>query len=207
MSHHTKLDEKLEGADNFWAWKYRISLVLQENELDSYINEEFQVPEGDEAKALHKKNLVKAKRSIADSIKDHLMPQVSSLNTPKDMFDSLTKLFEGKNINQKMTLRNQLKNVKIQNVETIQSYFTRVSRIKEQLEAVDEEVENAEIVMTTLNGIPRSWDSFIQGICARKKLVLSQVQQTMGRILWRRSSDSSSRRKYGKGRSSSHNPH
>ena len=25
--------------------------------------------------------------------------------------------------------------------------------------------------MTTLNGIPRSWDSFIQGICARKKLV------------------------------------
>ena len=87
------------------------------------------------------------------------------------MFDSLTKLFEGKNIHWKMTLRNQLKNVKIQNEETIQSYFTRVSQIKEQLEVVDEEVENAEIVMTTLNGLPRSWDSFIQGICARKKLV------------------------------------
>ena len=87
------------------------------------------------------------------------------------MFDSLTKLFEGKNINQKMTLRNQLKNVKIQNAETIQSYFTRVSQIKEQLEVVDEEVENAEIAMTTLNGLHRSWDSFIQGICARKKLV------------------------------------
>ena len=44
-------------------------------------------------------------------------------------------------------------------------------RIKEQMEAVDEEVENAEIVMTTLNGLPRSWDSFIQGIYARNKLV------------------------------------
>ena len=87
------------------------------------------------------------------------------------MFDALSKLFEGKNINQKMTLRNQLKNVKIQNEETIQSYFTRVSQIKEQLEAVDEEVENAEIVMVTLNGLPSSWDSFIQGICDRKKLV------------------------------------
>ena len=87
------------------------------------------------------------------------------------MFDALTKLFEGKNINRKMTLRNELKNVKIQNAETIQYYFTRVSQIKEQLEAVDEEVENAEIVMTTLNGLPRSWDSFIQAICARKKLV------------------------------------
>ena len=56
---------------------------------------------------------------IVDSIKDHIIPHVSSLNTPKEMFDSLTKLFEGKNINKKMTLQNQLKNVKIQNAETI----------------------------------------------------------------------------------------
>ena len=72
-----------------------------------------------------------------------------------------------------MNLRNQLKNVKIQNAETIQSYFTRVSQIKEQLEAVDEEVENVEIVITTLNGLPRSWDSFILGMCARRKCLLS----------------------------------
>ena len=94
-------------------------------------------------KALHKNNLVKAKKIIADSIKDHLIPQVSFLNTPKQMFDSLTKLFEGNNINQNRTLRKQLKNVKIQNAETIQSYLTRVSKIKEQLEVVEEEVENA----------------------------------------------------------------
>ena len=70
MSHHYKL----EGADNFRAWKYRISLVLEENELDSYISEEVLVLGGDEAKALHKKNLIKAKRIIFDSIKDHLIP-------------------------------------------------------------------------------------------------------------------------------------
>ena len=74
MFHHTKLDENIEGADNFRAWKYRISLVLEENELDSYINEEVLVPEGDEAKALHKKKLVMEKRIIVDSIKDHLIP-------------------------------------------------------------------------------------------------------------------------------------
>ena len=39
MSHHTKIDENIEGADNFRDLKYRISLVLEENELDSYINE------------------------------------------------------------------------------------------------------------------------------------------------------------------------
>ena len=81
-------------------------LVLEENELDSYIHDEVPVLEGDEAKALHKKKLVMEKRIIVDSIKDHFIPKVSSLKTPEAMFDALTKLFEGKNINQKMTLRN-----------------------------------------------------------------------------------------------------
>ena len=87
------------------------------------------------------------------------------------MFDALTKLSEGKNINQNMTLRKQLKNVKIQNEETIQSYFMRVSQIKEHIEVVEEEVENAEVVITTLNGLPGSWDSFIQGMCAHKEVI------------------------------------
>ena len=59
MSYHTKLDENIEGSDKFQAWKYRISLFLEENELDSYISGEVPFPEGDEAKALHRNNLVK----------------------------------------------------------------------------------------------------------------------------------------------------
>ena len=35
----------------------RISLVFEENELDTYISGEFPVPEGDEDKALHKNKL------------------------------------------------------------------------------------------------------------------------------------------------------
>ena len=62
MSHHTNIDENIEVFYDFWAWKYRISLVLEENELDNYISGEVPVPEEDEAKALDKKNSVKAKR-------------------------------------------------------------------------------------------------------------------------------------------------
>ena len=74
-----------------------------------------------------------------------------------------------------MNLRNQLKNVKIQNAQTIQLYFTRVSQIKEQLEAVEEEVENVEVVIRTLNGLPRSWDSFIRGMCAKEVITFSRL--------------------------------
>jgi hypothetical protein len=109
----TKLDEKLEGVDNFRAWKYRVMLILEENDLEGFIEEEVAELEGGEAKEKHRKNMAKAKRIIADSIKDHLIPHVSSLKTPKQMFYALSRLYEGKNINRKMTLRTQLKNVKI----------------------------------------------------------------------------------------------
>jgi hypothetical protein len=161
MTTSTKLDEKLEGADDFRVWKYKVMLILEENEFVSFVEQDVEEPEGDESKAKYKKDMIKAKRIIADSIKNHLIPHVSTLKTPKKMMDALSRLFEGKNINRKMTSRTQLKNVKMQNSETIQSYFTRVSQIKEQLEAIGDSVEDTEIMMTTLNGLPNSWKSFI----------------------------------------------
>jgi hypothetical protein len=43
--------------------------------------------------------MVREKRIIADSIKDHLIHHASSLSSPKRMMDTLTRLFEGSNIN------------------------------------------------------------------------------------------------------------
>ena len=126
MTSSTELNEKLEGAENFRAWKYKVMLILEENDLEKFVKEVVE-PKGDETKSKFKK--IRAKRIIADSIKDHLIPHVSSLDTSKETFEALAKLFEGKNTNQKMTLRTQLKNLKMQKSETIHSYFNRVSQI------------------------------------------------------------------------------
>ena len=74
MPSNTKLDEKLEGAENFRAWKYRMFLILEEKDLEKYVKEEVVEPEGEEDKERHKKNMIRAKRIIADSIKHHLIP-------------------------------------------------------------------------------------------------------------------------------------
>ena len=119
MTNSTNLDENIEGEENLREWKYRVILILEEHDLQGYIKDEIKEPEGDEAKEKHKKYMVKDKRIISNSIKDHLNSQVSSKNTPKEVFDALTNMFEGKNINNRMTLRNQLKGVKIQKAETM----------------------------------------------------------------------------------------
>ena len=42
MTNNTKLDEKLEDVENFRARKYRIVLILQENDLEGFIKEKLQ---------------------------------------------------------------------------------------------------------------------------------------------------------------------
>jgi hypothetical protein len=92
MSASTKLVHKLEGVENFRAWKYRIGLILEENDLARFVKEEVPEPVDAAYKAKHHKNIIRAKRIIVDSIKDHLILQVSSKKIPKEMFDALTML-------------------------------------------------------------------------------------------------------------------
>ena len=78
MTKNTKLGEILEGTENFRAWKYRIMLILQENDLDKFVKVEVKEPEEAEAKSKYKRDMI-----IAESIKDNLIPQVSSRENPK----------------------------------------------------------------------------------------------------------------------------
>ena len=119
MDPSTKIEDKLEGIENLWAWKYRIGLILRENDLDKYIKNEVPEPEEDEAKEKHQKDLIKAMRIIVVSINDHLIPQVSSKETPKKMHDALSKMYEGRDINRKMNLRAQLKSARMSKGESV----------------------------------------------------------------------------------------
>ena len=95
---------------------------------------------------------------IVDSIKDRLIPQVLSKKTPKKMYDALSRMYEGRNINRKMNMRAQLKGTKMSKGEYIQDYFTRVSHFKENLSAIGETVNEDELVMTAHNSLTRPRD-------------------------------------------------
>ena len=43
MTLSTKLEDKLEGIENFLAWNYRIGIIIRDNGLEKYIKDE--VPE------------------------------------------------------------------------------------------------------------------------------------------------------------------
>ena len=106
-----RVEDRLNGVDNFRSWKHKVLLILEENELLDHVKQVLPEPEDVEAKAKFGKNEVKAKRILTDSIKDHLIPNVSKLKSPKEMFYALTELYESQNTSWKLTLMHQLRNV------------------------------------------------------------------------------------------------
>ena len=105
-----------------------------------------------------------------DSVKDHLVPQISENKTARKMFKTLKNLFEHSSINVTLTLRNQLSNMNMIMSESIASYFMKITELQDKLRSNGDNIEEKDLVMATLNGLPPFWDSFIKTISGRTKL-------------------------------------
>ena len=68
-----------------------------------------------------------------------------------------------------------MKEVKIQNVETMQSYLTRVSQIKEQLEVVSEEYRSGD---GHLEWPPRIMGCIhVRNVCQKEVITISRLRE------------------------------
>ena len=85
-----------------------------------------------------KDNDINSMSIILDSVKDHLIPYISNLDSSKNMYDALTNLFAIRNIGQVMSLKNELRDTKMTKDDTIDSYFVRISQLRYQLQGIEE---------------------------------------------------------------------
>jgi 2-phosphoglycerate kinase len=95
---------------------------------------------------LHEVKEARAQRIILDVVKDHLIPHLVEKQTAKEMWDALKKLYEAKNENMKMTLKDKLHSTKMVKGESVTSYLTRVARVKDELAAIGEVILDSELV-------------------------------------------------------------
>ena len=54
--------------------------------------------------------------------------------------------------------------------DTVTSYLMKIYQVSDHLETIEDLVKNIELINIVLKGFPPSWESFIQGVCAREKL-------------------------------------
>ena len=67
-------------------------------------------------------------------------------------------------------------NIKMNKGESISSYFGRISKIKNQLLSIGNKVEDQELSIIALRGLPISWEAFIQIISRPSILAFDQLK-------------------------------
>jgi putative lipoic acid-binding regulatory protein len=132
MTYSMKSENKLDGASNFRAWKTRIDLILAKNKVLDIVKGNIMEPEFEEGKEKEPQNVAVMKKFkdsdinsmsiIVDYIKDHLIPYISHLDSSKNMYDALTNFFSVRNIEQVMSLKNELREMKMNDDDSRSEY-------------------------------------------------------------------------------------
>ena len=75
-----------------------------------------------------------------------MIPYIPHLDSSKKMYDALTNLFSVRNIGQIMSLKNECRDMKMNDDDSITSYFVRISQLRDQLQAIEEIISEKELV-------------------------------------------------------------
>ena len=86
-----KAEDHLDRATNFISWKSRV-LILEENDLLKLVNEKVPEPDAEDDKSHWRKSDARARRILVDSVRDHLVSQISQKKTSRKMFKTLKEL-------------------------------------------------------------------------------------------------------------------
>jgi hypothetical protein len=164
-----RYEDRLEGISNYLQWKVQISSVLKENKIWSYVSTVVVAPTTDPiALDLHEVKEAKAQRIILDGVKDPLIPHLAEKKTTKEMWDTLKNLYEAKNENRKMALKDKLHDTKMAMGEGVASYLTRIAQVKDELAAVGEVISEPELGRIALKGFTKEWDVFVKCVVGRE---------------------------------------
>ena len=136
-----------------------ITILFKELELWDIVgaSDTITVPTNAALKTVFEKKDIKAQRIFFDSIKDHVIPHVTGKSHAFDIWKALCTLYQSKNQNRKMVLREKLRNTKMTDVDTITTYLTKISQVRDELGAAGEKVEDEELVRYALNGFTTKW--------------------------------------------------
>ena len=97
MAMSMRVEDRLQGAQNYPTWKERMTMVLEVNEVLEHTPKTAVAPTDAAQLAIWKKGEAKAKSLILDGIKDHVVLHLSGKTTAKDMWKALSDLYQNKN--------------------------------------------------------------------------------------------------------------
>jgi len=144
---------KLVGSSKFLAWKRRINIVLEENEVIDHINGKVSKPSEGQALSEYMERDLRSQEIPMESVKDPLVPYIAELETSKEIYDKLVELFFESAIRKVISLRSDLFKLKVSKDEGIYTCLLKASQIRTQLQDLREMISDKEMVSIVLNAL------------------------------------------------------
>ena len=185
------------GDDNFYIWKQRIELVLAYRELDQHISDD-PPAELDDTFTSWKRGDARARAIIGLSLSDEHLEHVRDVKTAKEMWKCILNVFQRRTLLNKLAARRNFYTVTMKHGEKMLNYINRIRQLASTLKSMDAHVEDAEVAMTILNGLPQQYSNLIVALDALGSdqaftvdFVKSRLLQEEQRIRDRRDTSSS----------------
>ena len=103
----------------------------------------------------------KALALIGLSVEDQYLPTVNECDTAKAAWDALASIYKSRSNARVLILKRQLNSITLQDSEPLIKYIGRAQALRDQLAAIGQSVDESDVVLAVLNGLPRQYNTLV----------------------------------------------
>ena len=126
-----RYQDRLDKASNYAIWNARISFLLDEHDLQTYIDSVVVEPANANLLKKYKDEMAKAKRLILDGVRDHVVCHIADKGTAKEMWDALAMSFQGSSEQRKMYVEEEMRSTRMQKGERIDLFLSKLQGVRD----------------------------------------------------------------------------
>jgi len=159
--------EKLNYS-NFHSWKQKIELVLGHRDVDDMVDPTLCPPRPDASDELSKwiRRDKTARMTIGISLSDEMLKNVRHTTTALEMWNEICNVHQRHTLLNKLSARREFYTATMEHGEKMLVYINRVRQMASVLESMGVDIDDKEMAMAVLNGLPKSFRTLITALDA-----------------------------------------
>eukprot|EP00171_Calliarthron_tuberculosum_P023570 IDg23570t1 len=160
--------QKLNDS-NFHSWKQKIKYVLAHRQVDKMIDPRLRPdkPPDDNEEVLEWLRKDKtAQMTITLTLSDEMLKNVSHTTTALEMWRKISNVYERHTLLNKLSARRNFYTATMFSSEKMLTYMNRVRQMALALQSMSVDIDDKELAMAILNGLPSSYSTVITALDA-----------------------------------------
>ena len=148
----TNVDIDKLDTDNYAVWSVKMKAFLTIKDLWDAVSGQGEPKAGTDEKALAQLSL---------HVKDHHLHMLSKATTAAEAWQKLEAVYQAKSTARQLHLKRELNSLRKEPHEPLVQYVNRATDMRDQLLAAGHTVEDQELIMCILAGLPREFDTVV----------------------------------------------